>query len=80
MPGSASQSVNRLASISGFRYPKTLTRSASFGKAAASGIFMAAAGVFAADPDRRPAATRVNVAYARDAKFLTFLRRHVFVR
>jgi hypothetical protein len=47
---------------------------------AASGIFMAAGGVFGANPDRRPPATRVNVAYACDPRFLTFLRRHVFVR
>jgi len=49
-------------------------------QAAASVIFMAAGGVFAANPDRRPPATRVNVAHACDARFLTFLRRHVFVR
>jgi len=48
-------------------------------QAAASGIFMAAGGVFAANPDGRPPATRVNVAYACDPRFLTFLR-HVFVR
>jgi len=47
-------------------------------KAAAAGIFMAPGSVFAANPDMRPPATRINVAYACDPRFLTFLRRHVF--
>jgi DNA-binding transcriptional MocR family regulator len=44
-------------------------------QAAAAGIFMAAGGVFAANPDVRSPATRINVAYACDPRFLTFLRR-----
>jgi len=48
-------------------------------QAAAAGIFMAAGSVFAANSDTRRPATRVNVAYACDPRFLTFLRRHVFV-
>ncbi len=42
-------------------------------QAAAAGIFMAAGGVFAANPGTRPPVTRVNVAYACEPRFLAFL-------